>query len=499
MIQTDIFDYLYPSYKIPKPIRLFELFAGVGTQAMALRDLGADFECWKTCEWDYHAVLTYAAIHCGNDKTNYSCSLSNYDLTNTLWHYGISTDGKERMDLAGIKRMAEHKKRKIYNAIMASHNLVNITSVSATDLNITDKDNYCYIMTYSFPCQDLSRAGKQKGMEKGSGTRSGLLWEVERLLLELKERNSLPQVLIMENVPDVIGKANYENFIAWYSSLESMGYQSYYKLLNAKDYGAPQSRNRCFMVSIFGEYNYTFENSIPLEKCLRDVLEDEVDEKYYFANDKVQRLLDKGNIKTENEIANTVRSSGRSRLDRHTWDVIQIGNLIESNSRDNPQSGRIYSTNGLSPTLCCMEGGNRQPFILQRSRGYNKGGLHNVCPTITTGAFKENNFVLDPVCMNSKIDGKQPSLQDRIYDTNAISTAITTSFMPSIAESAQLEKPRIRKLTPLECWRLMDYSDEDFRKAQAVNSNTRLYKQAGNGIVKAVMMAVIRPLLGKEK
>ena len=154
--------------------------------------------------------------------------------------------------------MPKGKKRRIYNAIFATVNLVNIETIKADDLEIVDTDRYCYVMTYSFPCQDISIAGKSGGMEKGSGTRSSLLWEVERILLELRERNELPQVLLMENVPEVIRMKNYQHFMKWYKSLEGMGYQSYYKLLNAKDYGVPQSRNRCFMISVLGDYDYDF-------------------------------------------------------------------------------------------------------------------------------------------------------------------------------------------------------------------------------------------------
>ena len=170
------------------------------------------------------------------------------------------------------------------------------------------------------------------------------------------------------------------------------------------------------MVSILGSYSYTFPEPIPLEKKLRDVLESEVDEKYYINDEVAQKFANKD-----------VRTSGRSSLDRHSWDVIQIGNCMPTKTRDNPNQGRIYASEGVSPALNCMEGGNRQPMIIQNSHGCVKD-----IPTITTGAFRENNFVTEPMCLNSKVDGKQPSLQDRIYDTSAISTAITTSFMPSI-------------------------------------------------------------------
>ena len=139
-------------------------------------------------------------------------------------------------------------------------------------------------------CQDLSVAGLGKGMAKGSGTRSGLLWEVERLL---NETDNLPQVLLMENVPQVHGKNNMSDFQKWIDFLSSKGYSNYWQDLNAKDYGVAQNRNRCFMVSILGDYRYEFPKPIPLTKKMKDYLEDEVDEKYYINNEKAQQLIDK--------------------------------------------------------------------------------------------------------------------------------------------------------------------------------------------------------------
>jgi len=144
-------------------------------------------------------------------------------------------------------------------------------------------------MTYSFPCQDLSVAGKQAGMTKGSGTRSGLLWEVERLLNEVE---NLPKVLLMENVPQVHGKKNMEDFQRWIQFLENKGYSNYWQDLNAKNYGVAQNRNRCFMVSILGSYRYEFPKPIELTKRMKDYLEDDVDEKYYINNEKAQKLID---------------------------------------------------------------------------------------------------------------------------------------------------------------------------------------------------------------
>lgn len=232
--QLDIFDMTRPAFQIDKPIRLIELFAGVGSQAMALRDLGADFEHYRVVEFDKFAMNSYNEIH-GTD----------FETTD-------------------------------------------IRKISGADLGINNTDKYCYITTYSFPCQDLSVAGKQKGMSKGSGTRSGLLWEVERLLNECSE---LPQVLLMENVPQVHSKENMPDFQKWIDFLESRGYSNYWQDLNAKDYGVAQNRDRCFMVSLLGEWNYKFPQPIPLERKLKDYLEDEVDEKYYIKSEKAQKLI----------------------------------------------------------------------------------------------------------------------------------------------------------------------------------------------------------------
>ena len=233
--QLSIFDLNMEEFKITKPIRLIELFAGVGSQAMAMRDLGADFEHYRVVEFDKYAIASYNAIH-GTDFPT-----------------------------------------------------MDITQISGSDLGIVDTDKYCYIMTYSFPCQDLSVAGKQAGMTKGSGTRSGLLWEVERLLNEVE---NLPKVLLMENVPQVHGKKNMEDFRRWIQFLESKGYSNYWQDLNAKNYGVAQNRNRCFMVSILGNYRYEFPKPIELTKRMKDYLEDDVEEKYYINNEKAQKLID---------------------------------------------------------------------------------------------------------------------------------------------------------------------------------------------------------------
>lgn len=229
--QLDIFGELYPKFVIDKPIRLIELFAGIGSQAKALKNLGANFEHWKVVEFDKYAIKSYNAIHGTNFETS------------------------------------------------------DIREVHAADLDLRERERFCYIMTYSFPCQDLSVSGHQRGMKKGSGTRSGLLWEVERILDECG--TELPQVLLMENVPMVIADKNIEDFYAWRGKLESLGYSSYVQILNAKDYGIPQNRARCFMISILGDYSYEFPQKQELHLVLKDMLEDKVDERFYLTEKQI--------------------------------------------------------------------------------------------------------------------------------------------------------------------------------------------------------------------
>lgn len=271
--QGSIFDGVKP-LKITKPLRLIELFAGIGAQAKALENLGVNFEHYRICEFDKYAVASYNAVH----GTNFTTS--------------------------------------------------DITQIHAEDLGIIETDKYEYIMTYSFPCTDLSKAGKQQGMSRESGTRSGLLWEVERLLKETKE---LPQILLMENVPDVLSDKNKKDFFAWCSFLEDLGYTNKYSVLNAKDFGIPQNRERCFMLSWLAEdYYYDFPTKQPLSRKLKDMLELKVDEKFYLSKKAVKSLNlnvnDKCNLRgggqTYKDISKTVRTGGRGSIDRHCWDIV---------------------------------------------------------------------------------------------------------------------------------------------------------------------------------
>ena len=264
---------------------------GIGAQAKALKRLGANFEHYKLSEWEVHATASYHKIHMRNDKTDYSKDYTDKELINLLDNLGISVDGKKPMSRTKIKAKGEKWHRKVYNDFMATNNIGSITKIGGGTLQIEDKEHFCYVLTYSFPCQDLSVAGKQRGMQKDSGTRSGLLWEVERLLRETRE---LPDVLLMENVTQIHGSKFKEDFDRWCRCLEDLGYSNFWDDLNAKNYGVAQNRNRTFMVSILQQnVTYTFPKPFKLEKTMADYLEDEVDECYYINNDKAKELIDK--------------------------------------------------------------------------------------------------------------------------------------------------------------------------------------------------------------
>ena len=356
-------------------IKVIELFAGVGSQAMALRNIGIDYEVIGISEIDKFAYKSYEAIH-----------------------------GKVK-------------------------NFGDITKIN--------KLPYCELLTYSFPCQDLSIAGQQKGISKD--TRSGLLLEVERLLLKAKENGTLPKYLLLENVKNLVGKKFIKDFERWLSFLNNLGYYSNWEVLNAKDYGIPQNRERIFVVSSLENMHYKFPNPVELKSKMKDLLEEKVDDKYYLSEKLLKCFSDTKNRngftrgekfnprKLENcntAFAITTRAGARA-TDNY---IMQLGNLKNTESfGGNPQTGRVYSPDGISPCLNTMQGGGLEPKILQ-SKDY-----------------------------------------------------------------------KIRKLTPLECWRLMGFSDNDYYAAKSVGtSNAQLYKQAGNSIVVTVLEAIFRQLFLKK-
>jgi DNA (cytosine-5)-methyltransferase 1 len=345
--QTSIFEMLYPTYKIKKPIRLIELFAGYGSQALALKYLGVPFEHWRICEWAIKSIQAYKDIHFTDDNTDYFSKQPFDDewLISWLYEKGISSNYNDPMTKKQIMRLTPHQRRTIYNNIIATHNLVNIQQVKGEDLGIKETDKFTYLLTYSFPCQDLSLAGRGKGMSDTS-TRSGMLWEVERILGECEE---LPDILLMENVPQVHGEGAIEDFNKWQLRLEELGYKNYWQDLIATDYGIPQTSNRCFMVSIRGYYNYTFPKPIPLKLKLKDLLEEKVDEKYYLSDKMLDYIISKDDKYKVN-------------------DCNIVGHYEQWHQR-----GYVYDENGSMTTICATD--YKTPKLVKIKNANSKGYL----------------------------------------------------------------------------------------------------------------------------
>lgn len=484
MNQTTIFDVLYPKYKITKPIRLIELFAGYGSQALALKYLGVKFEHWKICEWAVKSIQAYKDIHFTDDTRNYSEVASKEEIQEMLLKWGISSNYNEPMTREQINRLSEEQLRTIFNNISATNNLVNIQDVKGDDLAIVNKDEYDYILTYSFPCQDLSLAGKGKGMADTS-TRSGMLWEVERILNELKTTNSLPQILLMENVPQVHGSDNVEHFNKWQLALERLGYKSYFQDLIATDYGIPQTRNRCFMVSILGDYSYSFPKPIPLELKLKDLLEEEVDEKYYLSD----KMLDYCFGVNQKE-------SKFPRKERFLQSLEQtndksIATTITTNAGNRPTDNFIKVKNATKKGY--LEATDGDGIDISSRMEHHMGTVQkDKIQTLTTSGGNDRGVVINPLKDKTSYGWH---FEQNVYDKNSCCRTLKASEGSGNKPKVITNALRIRKLTPLECFRLMGVKDEDYYKIAKNQSNSSLYHLAGDSIVVNVLMAIFKELI----
>lgn len=486
-------------FKIDKPIRLIELFSGYGSQSLALKYLGVPFESYKIAEWAVKSIQAYKDMHFTDDNTNYSESLTKDEIINYLYEKGISADYNQPMTLQQIQRLGEYKARQIYNNIQSTHNLVSVCNIHGKDLEITDTDKYCYIMTYSFPCQDLSNAGLGKGMGRDSGTRSGLLWEVERILKELRKDNKpLPQVLLMENVPEVIGKKNIKHFEEWLKSLDELGYKSKYEVLNAKDFGIPQNRNRCFMISILGDYYYEFPQKQPLKLRLKDMLEDNADEKYYLSDIAVKGAMNTSYNCTRLE-SRTEKNGVMPTLCARDY---KGPKLVVENSIKSEQVGvlsggkwdkmydiarRVYSSNGLSPTITTCGGGQREPKIMEEPIKTLEPNLkQKLCNNLIASGKVREMDVIRHSYTKSRMNGEMKDIKANnmcpTLDTRADCLGVCTDY-------------RIRKFTPKEAFRLMGVKDEDYENVAVNQSNSSLYHLAGDSIVVDVLCVIFNQML----
>lgn len=325
-------------------LKILELFGGVGACSKALKRLGIDFEVVDYVEIDKKAVASYNAIN----ETNF-----------------------EPQDICKWNK----------------------------DLNVD-------LIMHGSPCQNFSKAGDQKGGNKGSGTQSSLMYETIRIVKKLK-----PKYVVWENVRNLISKRHRHNFDAYLETMEQLGYKNYYQVLNAKDYGIPQNRERVFTISILNGEDFVFPKKQILKAKLSDFLDKNIEEKYYINSLKMEQIL---------------------------FDDKYIGNCLKIKNATKKGHLLAYPGDGINiSSRIRYQRGNVQPQSIQ---------------TITTSGGNERAILL--------------------------------------------ENLKIKKLSPRECWRLMGFDDEDFEKVSKINSNTSLYKQAGNSIVVNILEAIFKELIG---
>lgn len=515
-------------------IRVLSLFSGIGAFEVALDEENIEWELDHYCEIDKYACMSYNMIHRTTDEDNLK------DVTN-----------------------------------------IDYSKIGHIDL-----------VTYGFPCQDISLAGNQKGFfdEEGNLTRSGLFFNAADVI-----RHTKPKFAIFENVKNLTGKKFKAEFETVLNTLDEIGYNTYWKVLNAKDYGIPQNRERVFGISIRKDidHGYEFPEPVYLYLRLKDMLEENVDEKYYLPQNKIEKIAkrfdntphtllggeQKHQSVKKDGICTTLTSSmgvgggyvpminepkiqrvGKTKSGGQKSEIIdsegicsclsatdykqpkqilepkieQVGTIDLGNNESN---NRVYSPDGLSPTLNTMQGGHRQPKIIepcivQKPHGYNKGGLKELAPSLTISSYEQNNHIIEPmICASRGRNPENPSsrvagepTEQRIeVNTKGLANTLTTvqkdnyvlepkiiddtqgfdgvreydNYSPTLRSARNGLKVeydmRIRKLTPRECWRLMGFRDKYFDRVHGV-SNSQLYKQAGNSIVVDVLRAIFREL-----
>lgn len=375
-------------------IRVFEAFAGYGSQSMALKRLGIGFEVVGISEIDKYAIQAYMAVH--GETPNYG------DISKIEWS------------------------------------------------SVPDFD----FLTYSFPCTDISNAGKRKGLAEGSGTRSSLIWECRKAI-----ESKRPKYLLMENVKNLVSKSFIPYLKEWLIFLYRQGYSNYTKVLNAKDFGAPQNRERVFMVSILGDASFYFPKPFTLKKRLKDVLEKDVDESFYLST----RLI------------NTF-----------------IRRTVEAKNKGNGFAFIIRDGNDISAVIKCRSGSQIEDNYIKENKIKIKNATKKGYVEIPIGGVFDASYP------------ESNTRRGRVQQNGHISPTLTSQGEPPCyfegVTNEIINNYRIRKLTPRECFRLMGASEEDIDKIQSSGiSNTQQYKMAGNSIVVDVLYHIFRKMFVDTK
>ena len=361
-------------------LKIIEFFAGIGAYHQALKELDIPHEVVGISEIDSDAIKAYQILH-----------------------------GKTKVlgDVRRIKKTPE-------------------------------ADMWCY----SFPCTDISIAGRMRGMDRDSKTSSSLLWEIERLLLTCENR---PKYLILENVPKLVGKRYLVQFKEWILFLEELGYKNYYQVLNAKDYGVAQNRKRLFMISIVDGEPYVFPKKMKSTKKLADYLDEEVDDKFFVSPSNFLYYTD---MKDRNGFVR--------------------GQRFKPHRSDAKYAYTLTTGSGNSPF---------DNFIL--------------VPEATKAGLKKAN-VGDGIYIN------RPHQKRGVVQLESIPTLKTSDADIGVVVENEDNLVAIRRLTPRECFRLMGWSSYDFMRLDGKISETGLYKLAGNSVVVSVLKAIFGALFGEE-
>ena len=461
-------------------ISMIELFSGIGAQERALRQLGLPYEITNTCDCDKDAVLSYAAMRWDLEKEMETFEFpSQSKMIEELQAKNLGYDfmkGKHTI----TERTSIPKLKQYYIADKLSKNLGDIGKV--------EKLPYTDILTYSFPCTDLSVAGKgegmvnkcdacgyswpidfsnanealicpQCGMAVSSSTRSGLLGQVQRLLSVAKTNNTLPKYLLLENVKNLTGKKFIGQFETWVKWLDSIGYNTSWKVINSKHMGIPQNRERVFAISIRKDVNtksFTFPETIPLTTRLKDMLEKNVDEKYYLPDDRIEKILNSTFMQEKKRIQMTDVCDTLLARDWKDPECVPVENIDDATTEpfivasrgrnpDNPSDRTVGAPteqrlepnfSGCTNTLTSVQKDNYvcEPQVLRAERTeYGKairkqyeageidekiGNMREMKPrtdgvsnTITT--LLKDNYVAEPIIYddyNSRISGDQDAI-----------------------------------------------------------------------------------------
>jgi DNA (cytosine-5)-methyltransferase 1 len=498
-MQTNLYDF-FEQPKWDKPLRVCELYGGIGSQLKALKNIGATISEHYLVEIDINATISYASIHCGLNNHLNDDVPSKEEMIRQLEPYGWWHNEKPK----DIRTLPNDKLKKLYLAQQLSNNYGNVMNLD--DLPPVD------LITWSTPCQDFSNAGKKAGFEGNKGNLTSVTINL------FKKLTYKPTFLLFENVPMIVSQKFKQGFDAMLEELHKLGYDNIVMKLNAKDYGIPQNRDRIFVLSIRHDYeaNYSPPQPIPLQLRLKDMLEETVHSKYYLTENQLLQIQNAkfdsmkiDRINTEDGVCNTITTMGGGHREP----------MIAS-----PINSREYrGFQDIAPTLCARDYKDPKWVTIPEAttRGYAKAyegdGVYinrphqkrgtvqkNIIQTINTAPSNEigvvvNGFykqALDTAENNEIKHGDVICTYNETVDRSGVSPTITTR--PEGKKTAILpvmQDLRIRKLTPLETWRLMGFTDEDYYNAEPHNSNSALYKQAGNSIVVQVLEKIFERII----